>query len=229
MADAGEHVVERTIRRLGEADAVGRHDRHVEGVGQLAQRVVVGLLVAQQMPLQLQIGVVAPEHADEPIDAARRRRTARRLAWRGPPSATSPGVAVELVEGQRPLPFRRAQLHHRQQPAEISVAVLRFDEDREAEDGHPRTGRRGPRIGSISVGGPRIAHRQLRADDRLEPRLLRGEMKARRAVDAVAIEQRQRRIAQRRRPIDERLRQRRAVEKRKRGRGVEFDVHGSRC
>ena len=39
------------------------------------------------------------------------------------------------------------------------------------------------------------ADRQLRPDDRLEAGLFRREMKARRAVDAVAIEQRQRRIA----------------------------------
>ena len=52
-------------------------------------------------------------------------------------------------------------------------------------------------------------------------------MKTRRAVDAVAIEQRERRIAERRRAVDERFGQRGAVEKGKRGRGVEFDVH--RC
>ena len=50
-------------------------------------------------------------------------------------------------------------------------------------------------------------------------------MESRRAVDAVAIEQRERRIAERGGAIDERFGQRRAVEKRKRGRGVEFDVH----
>ena len=68
------------------------------------------------------------------------------------------------------------------------------------------------------------SHRQLRADDRLEARLLRGEMEARRAVDAVAIEQRDRGIVERRGALDERFGQRRAVEKGKRGRGVEFDV-----
>ena len=40
-------------------------------------------------------------------------------------------------------------------------------------------------------------------------------MEPRRAVDAVAIEQRERGIAERRRALDERLGQRRAVEKRK--------------
>ena len=52
--------------------------------------------------------------------------------------------------------------------------------------------------------------RELRADDGLEPGLLRGAVESRRAVDAVAVEQRQRRIAQRGGALDERLRQRRA-------------------
>ena len=51
-------------------------------------------------------------------------------------------------------------------------------------------------------------------------------MKSRYAIDAVAIEQRQRRVSKRRRTLDEGLGQRRAIEKRKRGRGVQFDVHG---
>jgi len=33
----------------------------VEGGGQIAQRMVVGLLVAQQVPLQLEVGAAAPE------------------------------------------------------------------------------------------------------------------------------------------------------------------------
>ncbi len=55
-------------------------------------------------------------------------------------------------------------------------------------------------------------------------------MKARRAVDAVAIEQRERGIAERGRALDERFGQRRAAEERKRRRGVELDVgHGCRA
>ena len=51
-------------------------------------------------------------------------------------------------------------------------------------------------------------------------------MKPRRAVDAVAIEQRERRIAERGRAIDERFGQRGAVEKGEGGRSVKLDVHG---
>ena len=70
-------------------------------------------------------------------------------------------------------------------------------------------------------------HRQLRADDRLDAGALRGEVKARRAVDAVAIEQRERRIAERRGAVDQRFGQRGAVEKRKGGGSVQFDIHGA--
>jgi hypothetical protein len=47
--------------------------------------------------------------------------------------------------------------------------------------------------------------RQLRADNRLEARLLCCEMEARRAIDAVAIEQRDRAVAERGRALDQRF------------------------
>ena len=50
-------------------------------------------------------------------------------------------------------------------------------------------------------------------------------MKPRGAVDAVAIEQRERRVAELGRALDERFRQRRRLEKTERGRGVELDVY----
>ena len=50
-------------------------------------------------------------------------------------------------------------------------------------------------------------------------------MEARGAVDAVLIQQRQRRIAERRRPLDERFGQGRAPEERKRGSRVQLDIH----
>jgi hypothetical protein len=50
-------------------------------------------------------------------------------------------------------------------------------------------------------------------------------MKPRRAIHPVAIEQRERRIAELRRAIDERLGQGRPIEKRKRGRGAKLYVH----
>ena len=56
--------------------------------------------------------------------------------------------------------------------------------------------------------------RQLRADDPFQAGTLRGNVKARCAVDAVAIEQSDRWIAERRGAFHERFRQRCAVEER---------------
>ncbi len=70
------------------------------------------------------------------------------------------------------------------------------------------------------------AHRQFRADDRPQPRRERGLVKPRGAVDAIAIEQGERRVAQLGGALDERFRQRRGLEKTECGRGVELDVHG---
>jgi len=52
-------------------------------------------------------------------------------------------------------------------------------------------------------------------------------MKARRPVDAVPIEHRQRRMVERRRAFDQRLGRGRGFEKRERGRGMQLDVHES--
>ena len=80
------------------------------------------------MPLQLDVDAAAAEQADQPIeqaaDAVPRPSSAAR-----PASATRPrGAAVELVERQRALAFRRAQLHARDQPAEIAIALGAFAE-----------------------------------------------------------------------------------------------------
>ena len=131
------------------------------------------------------------------------------------------GEAVELVDRQRALAFRRAQLHARQQAAEIAPAFLRGAQH----------GQRKRRSGLVSLrwpGGLRLAcfDRQLRADERLDAGGERRFMKTRRAGDAVAIEQRDRRIAERRRSIDERFGQRRGAQETECGGGVKLDIHG---
>ena len=68
--------------------------------------------------------------------------------------------------------------------------------------------------------------RQLRADQRADAGGERGFMEARRAGDAVAIEQRDRRVAEHGRAIDEHFRQRRGAQKTEGGGSVKLDVHG---
>ena len=120
------------------------------------------------------------------------------------------GAAVEIAERQRAFAFGRAQLHARDEAAEILPAVGGLDQHRER-----------PRRERAPLGR---GDGQLGADDGADAGGLRGLMEARRAVDAVAIEQRDRRIAERRRALDERFRQRRAAQERKGRRGMKLDV-----
>ena len=121
--------------------------------------------------------------------------------------------------GSDPAALRRRELHARDESTEIPVALARAHENGEA-----------PALpGAQGLGlRARAQHRELSADDGFESRLLRREMKPRGAVQPVAIEQGERRIAQRRRARDKRLGQRRAIEKRERRRSMQLNVHGVR-
>ena len=91
-----------------EADAVGRQRRHAERRGQADERLVVALLVAAEMPLQLDVHAVAAEDADQAIEQAAdavppavERRAAGKRDEPG-------GAAVQLLERQRPRLSARA-------------------------------------------------------------------------------------------------------------------------
>src|SRR5439155_12066990 len=113
---------------------------------------------------------------------------------------------------------------------QIAVAVLGFAEHRKHKgrerrdglDGRDRSFLRALFLSCLSrLSCP---NRQFRSNDRTDSGRERRLVKARRAVHAVAIEQRERGIAERRRAIDERFGKRRALEKAEGGGGVEFDV-----
>ena len=133
VADAGEHVEQRPVRGRREPDAVGGDHRHVERGRQREQRLVVGLLVANQVALQFEADVRPSEDPDQPVDQAAHAvaPAAQRLApgQRHEP----PGLSLELVERQHPLAFRRAEVHPRDEPAEILIALPGFDEDGKTE------------------------------------------------------------------------------------------------
>ena len=101
--------------------------------GQLAQDLVVPFLLAQEVPLHLDVDLRRAEGADDAIDQpadAESRPVDRGAArQRHQPS----GVAVEVVERERALTFRRPQLHHRHQAAQVAVAVPRLDQDGQRE------------------------------------------------------------------------------------------------
>ena len=83
------------------------------------------------MPLQLDVDAVAAEDADEAIeqaaDAVPPAVERRAAGQRDEPG----GAAVQLLERQRAFAFRRAQLHARDEPAEVPVPVRAFAEDGE--------------------------------------------------------------------------------------------------
>ena len=113
-----------SVATTGTRNAAARHD----------QRVVVVLLVALQVPLQLDVHVGAAEHADEPIEQPAHAVALGRAAAARPTSATRPAVLpVEIVERQRALALGRAQLHARDQAAEVAPAFLRGDKHRQDE------------------------------------------------------------------------------------------------
>ena len=92
----------------------------------------------------------------------------------------------QLLERNPALALLAALVAEREQPAEVLVALPVLAEEHE-------------RAGAFDV--------QLGADDGPEPCLLRGLVKARRAVDPVAIEQGHRGVPVTRGLIDERFRQ----------------------
>ena len=116
-----------------EADAVGRQRRHAERVGEADERRVVARLVAAQVPLQLDVDAAAAEDADETIEQAA-DAVPPRVEHRAPGERDETGgAAVELVERQRSLALGRAQLHARDELAEIPVPVRVFAEDGQQE------------------------------------------------------------------------------------------------
>jgi hypothetical protein len=194
--------------------------------------VIVGLLVTQQMTLQLDADVRRPEGPHQAIDEAgdtKPRPVDGRAACQRHEAAYVP---VEIIERECAFSFWRPQLHDRDEPAEILITLARGDEDGQTEE--PGLGTPESRIPTLrrAQGRPELRrgtspdrHRQLRADDRLHSGAAGGKMKARNAVHAIAIEQRERRIPELGGALDERFGQRRAVEEGKRGGGMEFEIH----
>ena len=123
VTDAGEHVVERPIGDIGKAHAVAGDDRQVKGRREIAQRVIVGLFIAQQMALQLDADIRRAEGPDQTIDQAA-DAVARPVDDRAAGQRDEPADrAVELVERERALALGRRQLHARHEPAQILIAL----------------------------------------------------------------------------------------------------------
>ena len=130
MVDAREHVEQRAIAGIGKSHAVGRDDRHVKRVCDVGQRAIVGLFVAQEMPLQLHIHAVASEDAHERIDESADAELLEPQQLASRERDETAALTVELFDGQRAFAFRRAHFHARDQPAQIPIAFGGFHQDR---------------------------------------------------------------------------------------------------
>ena len=113
-------------------------------------------------------------------------------------------VLGQLLLGYSTLSFPGAQFHARDQAAEVLIPRARLDQKRIPEA-----------LGRGDFG----------ADVGANAGLPRRHVKARGAVDAVAVEERHRRHVQLRAQGGQLLRQRSALEKAEGGPGMEFDVH----
>ena len=129
VVETREDVVERPLVWRGEPHAAGGDDGHAVRGGQIDEHLVVDLLGAIQMPRDRDMDAVATEGADQPIEQSS-HAVLPRVEQRLPRQRHQAGdVAVEIVQRERALPFRRTQLHLRQQPAQILVARPGRDED----------------------------------------------------------------------------------------------------
>jgi hypothetical protein len=133
VTDTREHIEQRPLGRIGEPHTVGRDNRHMERRRHIHQHAVIGVFVAQQMALNLDVHIAAAEHTDERIDKAAHAifLKPQQLAPRERDEAAC--LAVELVERERTFAFRRAHFHARDEPAEVSVPFSGLNQNRHSK------------------------------------------------------------------------------------------------
>ena len=183
MADRDEDVLERGAAGMVRVGVAGDDSLDAGVHGEIAQERVATRVAALERPLQLDVEALAPERARE-LGCGVRVADAE-------PVARAAGEADEAVvqlreqrrveRGRQQLTFLRAGVSVRggEEAAEVRVALRRLD-----EDGHVRTAVQG----------------DLGAGDRADADELRRVGELERAVDAVVIGERERLVAELRRP-----------------------------
>ena len=209
LADAGQHVLERPPRRGRVTHAVRGHRPQAERVGQVQQPLVRGLLLAAAVALHVEVDAARAEGLDDAREPVGVERPASQRLQRLDPGQGEEPLArpVQHLEAQPPLALRNARLHARDQPAQVAVALLRLDEQRQ---------------------GPASLEAQLGPDDRPHAARSRRLEEARRAREAVAVDERERVVSQLGRPLHQVLGQRRPAQERKGRSGVKLDEHDFR-
>ena len=224
VAQAREHVEQRTLGLGREPHTAGGQKRHAIGRGERHERLVVRLLVPQPMPLELHEGPRPPEQPDDAIEQAA-HAVVRRVQRRAADERDEPlRAAFEILERERTLALGRAHLHPRDEPAQVAIPLARRD-----EHGEPPEKRRVRRMaadsGRLGAGHAPGAHRQLGADDGPQAGALRREVEPWNARDVVPVEKRERGVAECRRALHQRFGRGGPFEKRERRGSVELEIH----
>ena len=209
VLDRDEHVLQRGAARIVRVHVAGRDRLHAQRLREIAELGIAARVAALVRPLQLDVEAVAAERARELggevriVDADAGARAAG--------EADEPFVVLDeqlRVERRRQRVacgvVARVRMRGREQAAEVGVALRVFDEERDVRSS---------------------LERHLRAGERADAEVLRGVREFERAVDAVVVGQRERRVAELRCPGRELLRLRCSVQEGVGAMGMELDVH----
>ena len=227
VPDARQHVVQRRVVRSRVRDAVGRDVRYAELVREPELREREPRVLGAQVVLDFDIERVREEIAQRRVPFARRRRVAANECLLGVAGGRTRerdeprSLAVEIAQAQPCLALAAAQLRRRDRAREVRVAVAVLGEQDDARLTIALRGVEGAR-----ALGPqfRRIERELDADDRAQRRGARRLREADRAVQPVAVGQRERVEPELECPCHELFGMRRAVEKAEVGPAVELGI-----
>ena len=206
VANGGEHIEHLAVGFCRIANAVGGDDRQTQRGGERKQRLVAALLVAAAVALQFEIEMRGAVDGCEPVDDFARGMRCRSAQGRGERAFVAAGE-TDQASGKLFEIFERgcafglggfAHLEARDELAEILIAGLRCAEQEQARRLCRMLMRQpGRRREHVAEG----AHGNLRADVRAHAAAHARGVKARRAVEAVAVGKREGRHAELRRRV----------------------------
>ena len=176
MPDAGEYVEHFSPLWQRVTDAIGRQQRQIQFSRNLHSRLIARFLFTAQMSLQFHINILAakkfaqlPHAGDSMVDSSTCQGM-RQRPFLAAGQADQPLRSLgDFGSGNITFALGRAQFHPGDEPAKILISLAR---------GHQQ------RIAPALRGG------DFRADMRANGTFFRGQIKTRRAIDSVAIEQR---------------------------------------
>ena len=201
------------------------------------------LLVAKVMPLELDREAARKDRCEPAEQLSRgvrasRREGARDRALFAAGQAMQPfRVRGDVLPRDAPLPLRMPERAGRDQPTEIPVSRAALDEEGEPTRNAPvissalfpviPSEARNPSLTfkrSLTAFGTTLFEGRLRPDERLDSRLPRGLVEPRRSIDAVRVDESDRRETAVRGLLDQVFRKRGTVEKREGRRRAQLGI-----